>query len=431
MEKSIDLKNTFKSFTILFKAIANKRQQLQASLLLVFSFTLILSFLFYFAESQAQPDKFPNYISALAWSISKFINDIGGYGSSLPITLVGKIIATLIGILSIVIVALPAGIIASGFVEELDKQNEQIEMEKNEELLESAFYELDVPPLNFKVRRGALNVDAVEIKLNISKSDVIKIARNSKNFRLRAKSLGGDHSTLDSTFVEYFEVNTDYGFCENKHSNFTVVSPDSHCEQSIGYFTYCLSKLLSSNYISNEFFADAIYNWNETFHNDGLALGDMGFEFKNNPAYIDESLKQPEEFRDWKKDLLNLVTKDGYCFIIRASSSKWNNTFHIIHGGKKGDSGVCYENSTVKDNAKLEKFIDTLQIKVKKELNESYIVGTHENYGGTDQKSILNFIHNHSESNVILIMVNIQLVAYKQTFETIKVIADSIKESFN
>ena len=51
---------------------------------------------------------------------------------------------------SIVIVALPAGIIASGFVEELDKQKDKLELEKNEQLLKSAFYELEVPPLNLK-----------------------------------------------------------------------------------------------------------------------------------------------------------------------------------------------------------------------------------------------------------------------------------------
>ncbi len=416
------------SFKILYKAIANKREQLQATFVLILSFTAILAFLFYLVENRVQPDNFPNFLSALAWSVSKFVNDIGGYGNNLPITLLGKIIATLLGILSIVIVALPAGIIASGFVEELDKQKERFEIDKNAALLKSAFYELKVPSLNTTLRRGALNINAVEVKLNISREDLVKIVRYNNCFRFRAKSLSGDHTIIDSTFVEYFDVNTDYGFIENKNSNLTIVSPDSHCEQSIGYFSYCLSRLLNSNYLSNEFFADAIYNWNETFHNDGLALGEMGFEFKSNLAYVDETINQPNAFRTWKNDLVSLVKKDSYCFIIRASSSKWNNTFHVIHGGKKGTSGINYDNSTVKDNTKLEKFIDTLQNKVKTELNDSYIVGTHETYGGTDKKSILKFIHNQCDANVILIMVNIHLVAYKQTFETIKVIADSIKE---
>jgi len=45
-----------------------------------------------------------------------------GYGDVYPITLFGKIIAGIISILGIGMVALPAGIISAGFVEEMSKR---------------------------------------------------------------------------------------------------------------------------------------------------------------------------------------------------------------------------------------------------------------------------------------------------------------------
>jgi hypothetical protein len=278
----IIIKKHLNDYSLLYKAITNKKKLLLTLNYFIIFVTIFLSLAFYVLETSVQPSKFPTFWSVLEWTIAKYINNIGGYGDSTPITCFGKIIATIIGILSIVIVALPAGIITSGLIEELNKKNEKKKLKRNTKSLKRAFCtERFVPVLQKEVRRGALNINSIEVKLNISKQDVIELVRCNKNLRLRAKALSGDHKVIDSTYVEYFEINTTYGSkIINPYSLLTIVSPDSHCEQSVGYFTYCLSMLLESNYITNELFGDAIYSWNETFHNDGLAIDEKYiFEF--------------------------------------------------------------------------------------------------------------------------------------------------------
>ena len=50
-----------------------------------------------------------------------------GYGDVVPVTLIGRICAAAIGIVSVGMVALPAGILASGFNEALHKRRKQYE----------------------------------------------------------------------------------------------------------------------------------------------------------------------------------------------------------------------------------------------------------------------------------------------------------------
>lgn len=50
-----------------------------------------------------------------------------GYGDVIPITVIGKILASIIGIISIGIVALPAGLLASGFSEALRQRRAHYE----------------------------------------------------------------------------------------------------------------------------------------------------------------------------------------------------------------------------------------------------------------------------------------------------------------
>lgn len=417
---------------ILLKAIKNKKNELIISIQVVVTLTLILSTILYFSEKN-QSDNFSNIVEAFLWSISKLISGIAGYGDYVPVSVFGKFIGTLVGILTIAVFAVPAGIIASGFVEEIDYQKEQTELNNQISVLTTAFSEKKVPKLDMSIRRGALNIEAIEVKLNISKSELIKIIGKNKKFRLRSKALHGDHSVIDSTFVEYFDVNTDYGYKSDINSNITIISTDSFGEQSIGYFTYCLSKKINANYLSNEFFGDSIYVWNEEFHNDNLLGEERGFQFKSSKAYFkdidNEEPKPPLAFYDFKNDIKSTIKPNSYCIVIRATNSKRKNAFHIIYGGNKGQTQVNIENSTFKDIDKLECFISKLKHQIELTFYEDkYLVTTHEEFG-TSSDNIINFIHESCECNVIQLMININLIAF-DTFQTVKLIADTIEQTF-
>lgn len=98
------------------KAFRTKRDQL----VIAFSANLILivvaSSLMFFAENRAQPEAFGSIPEATWWAIVTLTTV--GYGDVTPITPLGRFLGGIVAILGIGLFALPASILASGFIEE-------------------------------------------------------------------------------------------------------------------------------------------------------------------------------------------------------------------------------------------------------------------------------------------------------------------------
>lgn len=103
--------------------VKKERQILTASLLCLGLLVVILSTALYLAERIAQPEVFKNIPSALWWGIVTMTTT--GYGDITPITSIGRILGGLAMLGGIAMLAIPAGILASGFAEEL-RHREQI-----------------------------------------------------------------------------------------------------------------------------------------------------------------------------------------------------------------------------------------------------------------------------------------------------------------
>ncbi len=88
------------------------------SLLLVFASSSV-----YFVEHDAQPEAFSSIPAAMWWGVAALTTV--GYGDVYPITPVGKFLGAVIALLGIGMFALPAGILASGFAEELQKKGKK------------------------------------------------------------------------------------------------------------------------------------------------------------------------------------------------------------------------------------------------------------------------------------------------------------------
>ncbi|MDR1956302.1 MAG: ion transporter [Treponema sp.] len=84
---------------------------------------LLASSVMYYVENTAQPDKFPNIIATLWWAVATLTTV--GYGDVYPITTIGKVLSGVIALLGIGLVALPAGIISSGFIKAISKEEQQ------------------------------------------------------------------------------------------------------------------------------------------------------------------------------------------------------------------------------------------------------------------------------------------------------------------
>lgn len=94
-----------------------KSQEILVSMFFVTILLIITSLLIYYAEHSAQPDKFTNAFSGLWWAVATITTV--GYGDIYPITPMGKILGAIIALLGIGMVAVPTGILSSGFVEAL------------------------------------------------------------------------------------------------------------------------------------------------------------------------------------------------------------------------------------------------------------------------------------------------------------------------
>jgi voltage-gated potassium channel len=118
------------SLGILARVFTRKREELVVSLLVISLILLISSSLMYYLEHEAQPEAFPNIPAALWWGVATLTTV--GYGDVYPITAIGKFCAAIIAILSIGLVALPSGIIVSGFVEEMHHRQEAREQARHQ-----------------------------------------------------------------------------------------------------------------------------------------------------------------------------------------------------------------------------------------------------------------------------------------------------------
>lgn len=97
----------------------SKKNELLSSVFVVLILMIIASVLMYSIENSAQPEAFDNAFSALWWAVATLTTV--GYGDIYPITVFGKILSSVIALLSIGLVAVPAGIISAGFIEKLEK----------------------------------------------------------------------------------------------------------------------------------------------------------------------------------------------------------------------------------------------------------------------------------------------------------------------
>ncbi|HWQ19268.1 MAG TPA: ion transporter [Methanotrichaceae archaeon] len=98
----------------------SKREDLTITLFAIVVLLVIASSLMYQAENQAQPEKFTSIPAAMWWGVVTLATI--GYGDVYPITPIGKLIGSIVIFLGIALFALPTGIFASGFVEELDRK---------------------------------------------------------------------------------------------------------------------------------------------------------------------------------------------------------------------------------------------------------------------------------------------------------------------
>ena len=103
----------------IWSVFRNKIQEIVVSVVFVVMVLIIASLLIYYAEHDAQPDKFANAFSGVWWAVATLTTV--GYGDIYPVTGIGRFLGGIIALTGIGLVAVPTGIISAGFVELLER----------------------------------------------------------------------------------------------------------------------------------------------------------------------------------------------------------------------------------------------------------------------------------------------------------------------
>ena len=108
-----------KSMEIIGNVIRNSTSALAAVGTLAVLYVLVSALIVFNVE----PDTFGDFFEAIYWATVSLTTV--GYGDIYPVTAVGKFVAMISSVFGIAIVALPAGIITAGYMEELTKEHDK------------------------------------------------------------------------------------------------------------------------------------------------------------------------------------------------------------------------------------------------------------------------------------------------------------------
>lgn len=107
----------FHALRVIQNVVKHKKEELLLSMSFIVFLLLISSSLVYYIEHEAQPEAFSSIPASLWWGVNAMTTV--GYGDMHPITPFGKVLGGIIAILGVSIFALPTGILASGFAEQI------------------------------------------------------------------------------------------------------------------------------------------------------------------------------------------------------------------------------------------------------------------------------------------------------------------------
>ena len=154
------------AMTLLFQVFREEARTISAAMFVSMLLVFVASTLAYIFEHTVQPESFSSIPAAMYWAVITMTTV--GYGDMVPITTVGKLLGAVIGVMGLGMVALPAGILASGFNNALHRRRVMLEERVHDAMEDGVISEEEQEELDALVRRLNLNdVDARAIQFAV------------------------------------------------------------------------------------------------------------------------------------------------------------------------------------------------------------------------------------------------------------------------
>jgi len=243
-----------KAFNVLHRAFLAKKEEFYVSIQFLFNITLLLSFVLFFVEHEVQPEVYDNGWKSVLWAFAQYIGDPGGFAETPPITLIGRIIACIIGVLGIAIFAVPAGLIGSAFSEVMEKDERKTKSKEWAKRLHMAFERKLDRSTGYQRAPRFVSVTEIMARMGLKEDEVLDAVSYDPHFRLINVSCTYPVEDFpdDLLAVEHFAINTVYGQCIDRHSPVTIFSPSNIEDPVIGWWAYYVAKIGGFNYVSRE-----------------------------------------------------------------------------------------------------------------------------------------------------------------------------------
>ncbi len=262
MSKNVQLN----SFSLFFRAFGKTKHEMGVSVQVLVVITFALSIILYVVEHIAQPEVYHSIWDSVLWSFMQYIGDPGNFADFQPITIAGRIIAAIIGIIGIAIFAVPAGLIGSGFMDAIAENKKEREMEEASVVLHKRFrrtaqsssWYLNEEGLKrcYKFVDRYQSMVYLQIKTGMSTERLMETIQYCPDFRLAnmASTQSGvaQNERIDRLVVVNFPLNTEYGCCLDRGSNVTIVAPAALSEMATGNAAFSLAAMGGFNYVSRE-----------------------------------------------------------------------------------------------------------------------------------------------------------------------------------
>ena len=142
----------------LFSAVRHEWRSFVATLYLLILAIFISSSLIYVFEHNVQPEHFASIPDAMWWTVVTLTTV--GYGDIVPMTVAGKLVATLTALMGVCVVALLTGIVATSFTNQVSMRRNQLEAEINSALIDGVISSSEHE-----------KIEDLRQKLNISEQD--------------------------------------------------------------------------------------------------------------------------------------------------------------------------------------------------------------------------------------------------------------------
>ncbi len=349
------MKNVFfKDLGLFGKAFQSTKHEIWVSVKLLALITVLFAIAMFLAEHSRNPGF--SIWDGLVWTFVKYVEDPADIADA-PVTLVGKIVGTLVGVLGIAIFAVPAGLIGSGLIDAMEDEKKEAHLKEVRQSLLKAFRRSI--STNFKeyvnaTQDGAnkfyfaprkVSIAKLEVR-GLKKDDVIDAVNTFPEFRLKnmATAMSSEEQPEDRLVVEHYPLNTDYGCKIDRKSNITILTTNGCSEVGMSWFGYHLAKLGGFNFISKDLEvdpeeSDSFYSMPAQVKVNGVTKSELRENANANKELLELLQLKKERREAFLKDLRDLCDgKDHWCIMLLSAIKNKANTddFHFAYAKKGG-----------------------------------------------------------------------------------------------